>query len=245
MKIKRHSPLRVAFTLVELLVVIAIIAILAALLLPRHGGPRTARMYVCARNLKDLGENFFAWSKAHDGRLPNQVSVTNGGSRELISSGSAIAHFQPLTNSGLVFPQSSSVLTNIEGRDTYVTRWTTNYGLVKRILMCPDDRHRVNYAIEPVAGMADTNISYFVNVSTQLQTTSILAGDRHLLINNEPTKPGLVTISPKTSLGWSKELHGSFEKGNLLFTDGHVEFVKKPASVLIPQGQSSTQLAIP
>lgn len=221
------------------------IAILAAMLLPASGGSAKARVVVCARYLKELGENFNAWAKEHDGRFPYQVSVTNGGSMELAFTGSAIVHLKPLTNSGLVFSRSSSALTNIEGRSTYVTRWTTNYGLEKQTLVCPSDRHRANYSAASMAEVVDTNLSYFVSLSEQLtQTNSILAGDRHLLMNQVPVKPGLLTINAKASLGWSKELHGSFEKGNLLFADGHVAFEKKPASFLVPQGQPTT-LAIP
>jgi prepilin-type N-terminal cleavage/methylation domain-containing protein len=91
-----------AFTLIELLLVIAIIAILVPIFLPPPSGRKDkALALICMHNLKTIGESFTAWSQEHEGKLPMQISITNGGTRELISGGSAVVHFQTLTNSKL------------------------------------------------------------------------------------------------------------------------------------------------
>jgi len=72
---------RNGFTLIELLVVIAIIAILAAILFPVLAQARErARMTGCQSNLKQLVSAIQMYSNDHDGRLPSDICVFNGGS---------------------------------------------------------------------------------------------------------------------------------------------------------------------
>jgi prepilin-type N-terminal cleavage/methylation domain-containing protein/prepilin-type processing-associated H-X9-DG protein len=237
-----------AFTLIELLVVSAIIAILAALFLPTSDGPGKARMIICARNLKTIGNSFTAWSQEHEGKLPMQVSITNGGSMEFIAGGSAVVHFQMLTNSGLELVERGIKDFIRNGKNAYELYSITNHGMKRELLVCPSDtsrRHSI-YLTNSIAVMVDTNISYFVGLDASLSNpNSILAGDRHLQAGGEPIKPGLFTVTPNLSLGWTKELHPSIQKGNILFVDGHVEFSKKPATAFQKQGLGTNHLAVP
>jgi prepilin-type N-terminal cleavage/methylation domain-containing protein len=168
-----------AFTLIELLVVIAIIAILVPIFLPPPSGPKEKAMALfCAQNFKTIGNSFTAWSQEHDGKLPMQISITNGGSRELISGGSAVVHFQTLTNSKLEFVQHSSKLISRDGKVSYEPYAITNWGMVPKQLVCRSDANRY-YSIDlksSIADVADTNISYFVGLDASLNNpNSILA----------------------------------------------------------------------
>lgn len=220
-----------AFTLIELLVVIALIAIIAAMLLPAGGGRGRAWTIICANNLKQIDEKFSAWSQEHGNKLPMQVSVTNGGSMELISSGSALAHFIPLANSHLKIVRSGVNIVETNGKNYAKPYSNTNFGLEKQTLVCPSDGYRRDsiYSKNSLAEVVDTNISYFFGVDASLlKPNSILAGDRHLQAGGKSVLSSLLAVTPTSTLSWSGELHNSSssQKGNILFTDGHVEFSK-------------------
>lgn len=210
------------FTLIELLAVIAIIAIVAAMLMPAGGGRSKARNFVCQRNLKDIGEGFESWKSDHAEMLPMQISVTNGGTKELVSSGSVIIHFQALT--GLKMRHEIPEI-------QYGTNLSLSYtGINQRIkpttLLCSGDRRR-DYQIKSLETLSDTNISYFVGVDAWYRNPgSILAGDRHLELNQKALEAGLFKPNANSTLAWSPEMHRSLRGGNLLFIDGHVEFVR-------------------
>jgi prepilin-type processing-associated H-X9-DG protein len=223
-------------TLVEVLAVIFVIAVLAAMMLPAVGGPRMARRIICSNNLKSIDESFVAWSQGHDGKLPMQFSETNGGSMDFISSGSAVVHFLTLTNSKLPLIERGTKFFSRDGTNVSEPYSITNYGLKRDMLVCPSDssRHDGIYQKKSNAEITDTNISYFVGVDATLNNPkSILSGDRNLRVDNIPAKPGLLALTPKSSVGWTEELH--FSKsiansgGNILFADGHVEYLKSKA----------------
>ena len=93
MKFKLTSRDGNAFTLVEMLVVIVVLAVLVAMILPafkaakRKGGPN------CVNNIMQIGLSFRLWEADNEGKFPMQVSVTNGGTMELFSSGSQFSQF--------------------------------------------------------------------------------------------------------------------------------------------------------
>ena len=102
------------------------------------------------------------------------------------------------------------------------------------------------------AHMTDTNISYFAGVDATLNNPkSILSGDRNLQVDDTPAKPGLLVLAPKSQVGWTEELHYSKSTstagGNILFADGHVEFIKSKAlnSVFQSQDSATNRFAIP
>ena len=242
------------FTLVELLVVIAVIAILAAMMLPADGGPHKARIINCQNNLKSIDESFVAWSQKHDGKLPMQVESIEGGTMDFIQNGSAVVHFLVLTNSGQIFVRQTSVSYSQNGTNYQKVDYYTNNGVEPRCLTCSSDTKRYDsvYRKNSISEFVDTNISYFVGIDATLNNPkSILAGDRNLQMDGLPVKAGLLDLPMKSTVGWSEELHysksSSTTGGNILFADGHAEFLKSKTlnSVFQAQGFTTNRLAIP
>ena len=152
----------------------------------------------------------------------------------MIQSGSALIHFLTLTNSSRNFVLHDVVTYYQDGTNYQKINNFTNYGIEPKCLVCSSDRdredsaYRKNYSLSE---FVETNISYFVGVDATLNNPkSILAGDRHLQVDDLPTKSGLLDLKSKSSVSWSQELHYSKSTtttgGNILFADGHVEFLK-------------------
>ncbi len=221
---KTHGHLRVAFTLIELLVVIAIIVILAAMLVPMLSGRGKPRLTMCLNNLRQVSLGYYIWSSANSNLFPWEVSTNTGGSMELIERGIAADHFPPLA--------------------TYLRNPT--------VLVCPTDRSR--RSVNSYAEFSNTNLSYFVALDVSLgrmphPSVSILAGDRHLSLSNQPIPPGLLETTNFSALGWRPGFHGSSNapSGILAFADGHCEVMKSAKMPAIFQGQgiATNRLVLP
>ena len=210
-----------AFTLLELLVLVAVLAVLAALLMPAHGGPRRARRIICMRNLNQLGLAMNAFAVDHYNQFPMQTFVTNGGSMEFVGTGSPAPHFQTVSN-------------------YLLGDW--------RPLRCPADPSKQQAADH--VSISDSNISYFLSMdATYGRPANILAGDRNLEIAGQPVKPGLFSLTTSAAVSWTSEMHsqgGPALCGNLLFVDGHVELsTRKLPAVIQRQNLSTNRLAFP
>ena len=208
-----------AFTLVELLVVIAIIAILAAMLLPALvRGKQRAQRVQCVGDLKDLGTAFNIFAHDHQSRFPMQVARGEGGSQEFVIAGN-----------------------NIPGPFYFSFRHLqslANELVVPRILVCPADLAR-----EPAASfgvLQNSNVSYFVGVFADFNDpASILAGDRNIT-NNAATAS---LVRGGYGLRWNEELH--FFKGNVLFSDTHVEQLNNTQMQFPKKAMAGIVLALP
>ena len=214
---------RRAFSLVELLVVIAILAVLVGVFLsgPRHDRAKALQV-TCMSHLKQTVIGFVMWSDDNGGSLPWQVSSNQGGTLELIPNGRAADHFLTLSN------------------------YLKDTGL----LWCPTDLARD--LTNNFSGFDNQNLSYFIGLDAITNNPfSILSGDRHLQVNGQLVKPGLLIVSNRATFGWTKELHcrSSEPVGNLSFADGHVEVGGVRAGRLSATFQRQTtvtnRLAIP
>lgn len=198
MKTLWHGRKPRAFSLVEMLVVIAIIAILAALLLPALSrGKQRAQRIQCISNLQEIGTAFQMFSHDHGGKFPMQLPQSEGGSEEFVTAG-----------------------LNISGTFYFSYRHLqplANELTTPRVLVCPADVDRdqaqnFNY-------LQNSNVSFFVNVAADYnEPASVLAGDRN--ITNDAAATASLVRGPY-GLRWTRELH--FLKGNILFSDTHVE----------------------
>jgi prepilin-type N-terminal cleavage/methylation domain-containing protein/prepilin-type processing-associated H-X9-DG protein len=241
---KRLSA-REAFTLIELLVVIAVIAILASMLVgPAPESREKARATFCLFNLKQTGVAFADWQSSHNGLFPMGVSAADGGTRDFVEGGSAIVHFQTLTNSKN--PVVSSEAIPASNGKNYRLQSVTNFGIVRSALLCPSDfvRRESFQRKTNVGELSDANISYLVGVDARSKDpASLLAADRNVAINGQSTT-GLVVVAKDSSVTWAKGNHSSLHKGSILFGDGHVQFTKEPGSSTA-NDTTSYRLAIP
>jgi len=189
-----------AFTLLELLTVIAIIGMLAALLLPAlQGGMLRAKRIYCESNLRQLGIGFHLFMHDHNGRFPMTVSMYDGGAQEFVRNGYLISG--PFYFSYRQFAPLSNELAN------------------PAILLCKEEKLRTPAA--NFATLQNSNLSYFIGVSADFsQPDSVLAGDRNLASSPSPS-PTILHTATGAVFWWTSELHQF--KGNVLFTDDHVE----------------------
>jgi prepilin-type processing-associated H-X9-DG protein len=197
-------------SLIELLCVMAIITLLASLLLPALGQAKArAKRIQCLDHLHQAGVGFVSFANDHNGRFPMAIPASAGGSLEL-------------AQGGYLFPG-----------DFYFSyrhfQAASNELVTPKLLVCPTD---TRVPATSFATLSNANLSYFIGVNAEFaRPASILAGDRNL--TNDYTTPGtLLRLGQNYALRWTEQLHRF--KGNLLFSDGHVEQKNNPA--LVPTG---------
>ncbi len=186
---------RAGMTLVEVLAVIAIVAVVAVFLLPplmSEARAKAARVY-CANHLGQIGVAFKLWAGDHNDAFPMQVSVTNGGTMDLVEKGIANVHIQVLSN---------------------------EFGS-PRVLVCPADRNR-RPAPDFGSGFGNRNLSYFVGLDARLNSPQmLLSGDDDLAVGGAPAKSGILQLWTNMPVAWEPQVH--LYGGNVVFADGSVQ----------------------
>lgn len=218
-----------AFSALELIFVIATIALLVALFLPGLMKPRVIGCRInCVNNLKQVGLAFRCWSLDNNDLNPMQISVTNGGTMELVGKATWV-HFLVMSNE----LHTPKVLLCPEERDpTRVTASTFSPNAAS------------NAYSRPFTG--DNNISYFVGVdATDVAPQMFLTGDWSLSVDGVPAKRGLLNVTTNQSLGWNKPRHNG--GGNIGLADGSVHQFKAPMlnTALRNTGITTNRLSIP
>lgn len=88
-----------AFTLVALLVIVAVLALLAAMLLPALAKAKTKSTSInCVNNLKQCGLAFRIWEGDNGDKLPMDVPLAKGGTKEFDTGADTFRHFQVMSN---------------------------------------------------------------------------------------------------------------------------------------------------
>lgn len=213
------------FTLVEMLVVMAIIAILAAMLLPAISrGKMHAQRVTCTNNLKQIGLAYHNFVHDHDGKFPTQVSTREGGIREWLTN--------PCdwycTNAFKTLKVLSNELVN------------------PKLLVCPSytrERIATNFA-EVCLPCPDSHITYKGNLKLMPEDfgkpTSVLVAEAGLRPYWWACWDIGVTTLDATKFEWG--IH-SLKGGNMLFADGHVDFLKNGPELIsaISKWQSASK----
>lgn len=215
-------------TLVEVCVVLVVLGVLAAVFLPALLPIHNGRMRInCVNNLHQIGLAYKSWAGDNNDKFPMEVSVTNGGSMELIADGK---------NAWLNYLVMSNELST------------------PKVLICPEDTGRhyaTNFSTELVG-----RISYFVGVNASDEyPLSILSGDDNFAIGGVPVKSGLLELSKNSPVAWTTGRHVSAIGirthdeifGYIGFADGSVQYVTSDGLQLAIQktGLATNRLAIP
>jgi prepilin-type N-terminal cleavage/methylation domain-containing protein/prepilin-type processing-associated H-X9-DG protein len=192
-----------AFTLVELLVVIAIIGILAALLLPAFTASKKRALRIqCINNLKEIGIASHTFANDHNGKFPTAVSTNDGGSLEFVIAGYQANQAQQYIYTAF---QSFRPLGGELG--------------TLQLFACPADLER--WPATNVSTFDNRNISYVMGLKADPNIPdAILAADRNVPSCQAP-EIGYLPLPDPPPWHWGFGLHE--RKGNMLFSDGHVE----------------------
>jgi prepilin-type processing-associated H-X9-DG protein len=239
-RMKSRTASRRAFTLVELLVLITIIAVLAAIQLPALANTKAKVQRVnCSGNLKRVGVAFRTWSDNKNGRMPMQVSASQGGAFEAVGvkAGTVAAPGAFAQNMGNPAP-----IKGVFGMFCVMS----NELSTPRILFCPSDS-RSGYVQGTIFGptvgssagfYSDINASYFIGVdASDARPSMLLTGDANLGDTTTPptgnniygesasvkkfVSLGTNINSTVASPGWANSTHAL--QGNVTFADGSVQ----------------------
>ena len=146
----------------------------------------------CVNNLHQIGLAYRVWAGDNGDKYPMQVSVKNGGAKELVFKGNVAACFQVMSNE-LSTP---------------------------KIVICPADTSR-SAANNFTTGFDNSKVDYFVGVDADLiRPQMLLSGDDNFAVGGVPVKPGLLVITTSQPITWTAARH--VNQGNIGFADGQV-----------------------
>jgi len=205
-------------TLFEVGVVVAVILLLAAVLLPIAMRPPAHSYFTCVNNLKQVYLGGRIWAGDNSDIFPMGVSVTNGGSMELVATGNVSATFLLMSN-------ELSVPT---------------------ILACPMDKTRTR-ALD-FATLTPTNISYFIGIdaTNDSDPSRVIFGDCNLMTGGSAVKSGLLQMAATVPVTWAAGRHAA-DTGDIGLADGSVENTTffQLQNFLQHTGLATNRLAIP
>ena len=204
--------------MIEVMVVIVVIAVLVVVFLPALARSRARVSRIgCVNCLKQVGIAFKVWGGDNNDKFPMQVSVTEGGTMELVKSGVVYMHFLVMSNE-LATP---------------------------KVLVCPQDTTRT-YAKSFDQNFSDRNVISFVGVDADpTNPAMILAGDDNLAVGGTWAKRGLLSLGTNAPVAWTAERHVNV--GNVVMADDSVQQLTTQGlrELLVRTGVATNRLAIP
>lgn len=207
-----------AMTRIDVIVVVGVFGLLGLLLLLALASAHQPRSRIgCISNLKQVGIAYRVWEGDNHDKYPMAVSVTNGGVRELVSTGNVVACFQTMSNE-------------------LSTPW---------ILLCP--AHARHVWATNFSSLKSSNISYFVGVDVPDESNPdlFLSGDDNFALSGLPVKPAVLELLTNSPVAWTKERHKFI--GNLGMADGSAQqlTIHGFQNALLQTGVATNRLAIP
>lgn len=210
-----------AFTLIELLVVVAIIALLISILLPSLSRARElSKRTVCASNLRGIGQAMYIYAQDGD-KFPVTAGYKTGGN-------ATFWFFRSTLPSTTGTPSVTA--------DLWILIRANN--TTPKQFICPSTADQPDPAQDTLAYFdfqSGQNLSYAYHyqhninrpiLGTADDPTFPIAGD------SNPYIKGLVTATPtadrESSFRGNSTNHTNREGQNVLFIDGHVDFLKAP-----------------
>lgn len=207
----RHSSRHRAFTLVELLVVIGVIAILIALLLPALTRAReVAQRTACASNLRQTGMAMLMYYNEHGGELPQRPIVQ---------------HYEPHIIAN----------TNYAASAEFANERMLGYTKSKDVWFCPanyQQRTAQQWWPSPSSAVIATTYQYLhwlhkgswaMDKPSYRRLRSDLVIGSDYLAAYDPTAQRLRV--------WNHYERRGVEGMNILYGDGHVDWVRRDAGV--------------
>lgn len=210
-------------TLFEVGIIVAVVMIMLVVLFPQISRFRSrtssrAPGIQCINNLKQIGLAYRIWEGDNGDILPMGISVTNGGSLEMIATGDVLQTFLVMSNE-LSTP---------------------------KILYCPADRSRT-WAVN-FGGLANSHISYFVSVDVTNSDNPrmVISGDGNFEMGGKLVKSGLNSFGTNDPVTWSP-MTRHLKIGNLGLVDGSVQQTTTPRLKQLLQQTSfaTNRFAIP
>ncbi|MCU0784180.1 MAG: hypothetical protein MUF81_09085 [Verrucomicrobia bacterium] len=240
MKRIRHGRRVHGFSRVEAITIVAVLAVLIAMLWPAFKAAKRKPSHAsCAGALKQIGLAFLQWSLDNQGKFPMQVSVANGGTKELVGTGNPYPHFRALSNElnePWILICYGDTKARAEARklmDAYFATRGPHAGHTGQIF----------------GPFPNFPVSYFVGVDATRQNGAMwLSGDGSLLANRKPVKRGLLSLGTNTPVEWAKpNRHYTGEAEYILTVDGSVHAADDESLRKLLQGTgiATNRLAMP
>jgi prepilin-type N-terminal cleavage/methylation domain-containing protein/prepilin-type processing-associated H-X9-DG protein len=257
-RIRSSSTRSEGFTLIELLVVVSIISILAAMLLPALARAReSARRVSCASNLRQMGLVFKMYSSETKDMYPSIPKMVGSdctvrNTRVLMMDGHSV-YPEYLTDAKLLLCPSSAHAEE----DYRAGRWNRADGSIDPCLLdqlsyyytgwifksewiadpaTNDASTRFSTALKDVLETGDVTASWtftdYDNVSHEVRR--LKEGIERFMITdiNDPSRGAVSQSSIPVMFDKVSQNPADFNHlpggGNILFMDGHVEFMKYP-----------------
>lgn len=220
-----------AFTLIELLVVVAIIALLISILLPSLSRARElSKRTVCASNLKQIGTGFYIYAQDGD-KFPSANGVANPADPTATSSARYWWSAYRTSSPGVATTQAPSPTA-----DMWMLIRANN--ATPKLFICPSTADVPDPAQDNLRYFdfqAYTNLSYayhyqhdssFPIIGTTADPTLPIAADANPYIKGRVES----AVGQDRSSQWrgNSQNHTNREGENILFIDGHVEFLRAP-----------------